>query len=127
MHLNDGNRVRTQARDLEIFELLRKLRFIDIDQVCRADLFTSRSRAKARLLALSRSGHIDHFFVGTIAGGRKAVYCLPATRKKRAVRPLSSAQTERFVDHQLAVNEVYLVLSSSADPGLRRWERCTAP
>jgi hypothetical protein len=105
---------------------LSSLRFLDRDQASRIAGFRSPSRAKTRLLALVRASHLDHFFVGTVPGGRKAIYCLPGLRRNRGPTLLASPHTERFVEHQLWINELYLILAESIDAKLVRWERLTA-
>lgn len=90
--------------------------------------FNSASRAKARLLALVRAGYLEREFVGTISGGRKAIYSLPRARRvRRTSKRLASAQTERFIEHQLRLNELFLVLRKASEPRLIRWERISAP
>lgn len=120
----DEKAIVLQPRDQKLLEVLVDFRFVDRIQASKIVSFTSASRAKTRLLALVRAGHLARFFVGTINGGRKAIYCLPLTRKaQRESRMLTSAKTERFVEHQLCVNELYLILSKGSSPTLIRWER----
>lgn len=97
-----------QPRDRRLLSELRSRRFVDREQASAICGFRSASRAKARLLALVRANYLDRFFVGTIAGGRRAIYFLPKTRRQRLQRVLASPSTEQFVEHQLAVNVVVL-------------------
>lgn len=97
-----------QPRDRLLLCALKVRRFVDRQQASEICGFRSASRAKARLLALARAGHIGRIFVGTIAGGRKAIYFLPGTRRQRLPRTLASPKTELFIEHQLAVNAVIL-------------------
>src|SRR5262249_31662548 len=44
-----------------------------------------------------------------------------------SARSIINPETERFVEHQLAVNRVYLELRQSSRAALSRWERPTIP
>src|SRR4051794_3924877 len=72
-----NNRIILQPRDKHLLETLSKIRLVDRFQAMEIAPFASASRAKTRLIALVRSGHLDRFFVGTIKGGRRAIYVLP--------------------------------------------------
>ncbi len=115
-----------QPRDVRLINALSELRCVDREQASRIAPFHSPSRAKTRLLALVRSGHLVHDFVGTINGGRKAVYFLAGSRKPRQQPLLASVETERFIEHQLWLNEVYLSMSETERATRVRWERPTA-
>lgn len=116
-----------QPRDKRLLVQLRQLKLIDRGQAARIAPFTSSSRAKARLLALVRAGYLNRFFVGTIAGGRRAIYYLPGTRRDRGRKELTSPKTEAFVEHQLAVNEVYLATLVGDRRPVTQWHSIDAP
>ena len=65
-----------RERDRKLFRELSIMRVIDREQTKIVAGFGSTTRVNTRLLALSRAGFLKHAFVGTIAGGRKAVYAL---------------------------------------------------
>jgi hypothetical protein len=121
----DNNRVILQERDRKLIQILGSIRFIDRFQATRIAPFHSASRAKTRLLALVRAGHLDHLFVGTIAGGRRAIYRLPENRRRHGPKLISSAKTELFVEHQLALNEIYLAMAFSERVRLVHWSQPT--
>jgi protein involved in plasmid replication-relaxation len=105
-----------QPRDRRLIAALGQVRFIDRHQASMLAPFRSESRAKARMLALVRAGYLHQVFVGTINGGRKAVFSLPTHgRSRRPFRPLTSPKTERFIEHHLAVSEVYAQFALATD------------
>jgi hypothetical protein len=122
-----------QARDRRLLEELATMRLIDREQACRVAPFHSVTRANARMLALTRAGLLRRYFTGSIAGGRKAVYTL--SREGAALvgapfRVLSrnvdqTLAGDLFLQHQQALNAVYLALKFPAAPApgvrLRRW------
>jgi Replication-relaxation len=105
-----------QPRDRKLLEELAIMRVIDREQAKTVAGFASTTRANTRLLALTHAGFLKRTFVGTISGGRKAVYRLSRT----AVATLSAASpggsdhagkgsySELFLEHQMQVNQVYL-------------------
>lgn len=122
---NNG-RVILQPRDRKLLEVLSNVRFLDRWQAAELAGFTSATRAKARLLGLTRSGYLSRFFVGTIAGGRKAVYHLPSTRReRRQSKLLASVRTEQFAEHELALSGLYLALRAVGRSVGMRWQRIT--
>jgi hypothetical protein len=133
--MKDGNEQSTtvlQPRDRRLIDRLATLRFIDREQASILAPFHSASRAKSRLLALVRAGVLEQSLVGTVAGGRRAIYSLPGTLRRRSwARRLANLQTERFLEHRLAVNEFLLGLeyphSGAADGSLVRWDVLTTP
>jgi hypothetical protein len=85
--------------------------------------FFSTTRANARLLALTKAGYLKRSFVGTIAGGRKAVYRLSAGAMGQVSKGSRAPKTapknwysELFLEHQLKVNEVYVSVKHRAMP-----------
>ena len=122
-----------QPRDRRLLKELATMRVINREQAKRAAGFTSTSRVNARLLALTRAGLLRRFFIGTIAGGRKGIYTLSSrgaamieARLAGIQRPADRTLTsDRFVDHQLHLNEVYLEVTrrrnAASGSRLRRW------
>src|SRR5258708_39735928 len=90
-----------QPRDVRLINALSELRCVYREQASRIAPFHSPSRAKTSLFALVRSGHLVHDFVGTINGGRKAVYFLSRSRSPRQQPVLSTVETYSISQHQL--------------------------
>src|SRR5205085_9449184 len=94
---------------------LSVMRVIDREQAKLVAGFGSTTRVNARLLPLTRAGLLRRFFLGTTAGGAKALYSLsergarlvgvPETGPRR--RNDEAIVADFFVEHQLATNEVY--------------------
>ena len=136
--MTGNNRVNfiLQDRDRKLLNELGLLRVIDREQAKVVAGFGSTTRANARLLTLTRAGLLRSFFVGTIAGGRRAVYTLSPRGASvvdaplRGIRrsPNDTLSADNFLEHQLRINEIYLSLkrSKNSATGLRlvRW---TAP
>ena len=85
-----------------------------------------------RLLRLTQVGLLKRFFVGTTAGGVKALYACHSKAHAPCGVPLRGPQRRNdeaiiadfFVEHQLAINEVYCRLKFRALPpeiSFRRW------
>jgi hypothetical protein len=104
-----------QERDRHLLRELAVMRVIDREQAKVVAGFGSTTRVNARLLALTGAGLLRRFFLGTTAGGAKALYAL----SEKGARLVEAAATgprrasdravvaDFFVQHQLAVNEVY--------------------
>ena len=114
-----------QERDRKLLALLPTLRFVDIRQAAAICGFGSAGRARARIAKLVKAEYLGRFHVGTIAGGRKAIYTLPELLPKVLThRQLASVGRELFVAHHLAVNDVYLAAAQSPNEwNLVRWEQ----
>lgn len=122
-----------QPRDLRLFEELAEvMRVLDREQAKIVAGFGSTTRVNERLLRLTQAGFLKRFFVGTAAGGVKALYALSPKGARAIGVPLRGPQRRNneaiiadfFVEHQLAVNEVYCRLKFRAlPPGIsfRRW------
>ena len=120
-----------QQRDQRLLGELGVLRVIDREQAKLAAGFTSTTRANARLLTLSRAGLLRRFFIGTIVGGRKAVYSLSPKGAAlvdapfRGIRrnPSATLSADAFIEHQLRINEIHLALKHAApsDVRFKRW------
>src|SRR5262249_13009282 len=82
--------------------------------------FNSTTRANTRLLQLTQAGYLVHTFIGSISGGRKAVYRLSNTTRStianQVARAAKSARSELFVEPQLAVNSIYAVVKHKPIP-----------
>ena len=115
------------------------MRIIDREQTKAVAGFHSTTRANARLLALTRAGLIDRFFVGTPAGGKKALYYLSsagaklvgATQRAPRRRRDEVVTANAFVDHQLGINDIYILLKFRpiTEDGAKfiRWETFDRP
>jgi Replication-relaxation len=116
-----GNRPRglvLQERDRRLLHELGVMRVIDREQAKCVGGFGSTTRANARLLALTRARTLRRFFIGTEAGGKKALYTLTpeGQRLGGAARPGLRRRddgvlvADSFVSHQLLVNEIFCLV-----------------
>jgi hypothetical protein len=136
MYLRSGNerqRIVLQPRDLRLLEELAHMRIIDREQAKIVAGFGSTTRANVRLLTLTRAGFLRRFFLGTTAGGTKALYAISRHGAELAGIPYRGPRrpnyeilaADSFVQHQLAVNNIYCALrreiTSSASVALVRW------
>jgi hypothetical protein len=107
-----------QERDRQLLRGLALLRIIDREQAQVLCGFRSVTRANTRLLALTRAGLLNRFFIGTLSGGKKSLYAL--SRKGvcliGATGPILQRRRDavlvgdRFIAHQLKINSVYLII-----------------
>ena len=124
---NNPNPIVIQDRDCQLLTELATMRFVDRKQASLAAGFRSRTRANARLLALTRVDLLRRFFAGTIKGGRRAIYSLSPKGAALARVPAPRSRTQPvltirdpFLTHQLNVNELYLTVKHRPKPqGLR--------
>lgn len=110
-----------QARDRALLSVVEAVGVLDREQAKLAGPFNSTTRANARLLALTKAGLLGRTFLGTIAGGRKAVY-VPPGRKRGAAAAV-------HLEHQLMVAGIYHAFRSCSqvlDRGIE-WQTFTAP
>lgn len=123
---NTRYKVILQMRDRRILSLLESLRAATKQQIAAVCGFDSDTRANARLSQLIRAKYLARDFIGTIRGGRLAVYFLPGRRPKARRGP---AGFEAAVMHELEIGEVYLALKRAAEnQGWRfSWNRPAAP
>jgi hypothetical protein len=117
-----GNRKHTiiiQERDKRLFrELGGIMRVTDSEQAKLVAGFNSTTRANTRLLALTQAGLLKRIFVGTIDGGRKALYALtPKSNSLVDVKipPLSLKQDLKLagnlkLEHQMQINSVFVTV-----------------
>ncbi len=110
-----------QRRDRNLLEEFDVMRAMDRHQATVVGGFRSPTRAKARLLALTQAGILRRTFVGR----NKPVY-QTSSRSGSGREP-----SALFLEHQLAINEIYLALKyrpiPSADIRLADWQRFTTP
>jgi hypothetical protein len=121
-----------QERDRHLLRELDILRVIDREQAQIVTGFRSIRRANRRLLALIRAGLLRRIFIANQGIGQKALYTLSpkAVALIGARLPgLPMRQTRfgasPFLQHRLAINEIYLALRYRALPAselrLARW------
>ena len=107
-----------QERDQRLLRELAVMRVIDREQAKRVARFGSTTRANRRLLLLTHAGLLHRFFLGTRAGGAKALYSLSEKGARLVGVPQRGPRRRQdetlvadfFVQHQLAVNEIYCAL-----------------
>jgi len=113
-----------QRRDQQFLEELAVMRIVDRDQVKAAAGFGSITRVNTRLLTLTNAGLLRRFFLGTSGARQKALYTLSAAGAQlvgAAHRGLQRRKDESsmggaFVQHQLALNDVYCTLKFQPIP-----------
>jgi hypothetical protein len=139
MRGNSGRGIVIQKRDRELLRGIGMLRVIDREQAKIVGGFTSTTRVNARLLALTRAGLLKRFFLGTTAGGAKALYSLSSKGAHLAGvhesglprRNGAGLVGDLFIEHQLAVNSVYCAFKqeSAKTPGVsfRSWRAFSKP
>jgi len=124
-----------QQRDRRLLSEIAAMRIIDRELTKVVARFGSTTRANTRLLKLTRAGLLHRFFVGTISGGRKAIYTL--SRKGGALigseyRPISRSHGrtlvgDLFVNHQMHINAIYAALKYRPLPAGLRFVRWASP
>src|SRR3954470_23100049 len=103
-----------QDRDRHLLAELAVMRVIDREQAKCIASFGSTARANSRLLALTRTGFLRRFFLGTVGGARKSLYALSPKGAALVQVPFrgprrGSDQTlaaDFFVAHQLEINKI---------------------
>lgn len=123
-----------QERDRHLLYELSVMRVIDREQAKVMAGFGSTTRVNVRLLALTRAGLLRRFFMGTRAGGAKALYTLSGKGARLVGVPESGPRRRQdeavvadfFIEHQLAINEVYCALKyanpSPSGITFKRWQ-----
>jgi Replication-relaxation len=118
-----------QPRDMKLLGELAVMRVVDREQAKIVAGFGSTTRANVRLLALTRVGLLRRFFLGS----RKSLYALSEKGAQLADVPLRGPRRKAdetlvadfFIEHQLAINNVYCALKFGAIPvvgvSFRRW------
>jgi hypothetical protein len=138
----DGNRrigMVLQDRDRRFLEELAVMRVVDRDQAKAAAGFGSVTRVNARLLALTRAGLLRRFFLGTSGARQKALYTL-STAGAQLIGAMHRGLQRRkdeaslggaFVEHQLALNDLYCTLKFQPIPlsgvVFKRWLSSDVP
>jgi protein involved in plasmid replication-relaxation len=135
----NNKRLVLQPRDRRLLEELATMRVVDREQAKLIAGFGSTTRANTRLLALSRADLLRRCFLGTTAGGSKALYILslkgaqavgvphrgPHRRKDEAL------VADFFIEHQLRINDIYCALKFRPMPfpgvTFRRWRSFAQP
>lgn len=129
---NKYGRIVIQERDRQFLRELAGMSVVDREQAKCVAGFRSTTRVNHRLLILTRAGLLRRFFLGTSAGGMKAVYALSEKGAKLVDVPLRGPRrrseevlvADFFVTHQLAVNQIYWHLKcgvSRTDARFQRW------
>ena len=103
-------------RDCSLLKELAIGKTIDREQAKKIAGFKSTTRANDRLLKLTRAGFLRRFFLGTRAGGTKAIYSLSAKGAQviqaagRLIKRKNNSLLvgDLFVEHQLAVNSIWI-------------------
>jgi len=105
------------ARDLRLLRTLLIARVLDSEQVKTIGGFGSVRRTNRRLLKLVQAGFLKRWFVGTEAGGQKAIYGLSPHGASRIGEPKQGLipwkqdafiTSSQFLAHQHAVNEIFI-------------------
>ncbi|HET9285295.1 MAG TPA: replication-relaxation family protein [Candidatus Angelobacter sp.] len=131
--IGNNRKLVLQPRDRRLLEELATMRVVDREQAKIVAGFSSTTRANTRLLALSRAGLLRRCFLGTQAGGTKALYMLSAKGAGAVGVPLRGPQrradeiliADFFMEHQLRVNDIYCTLKYRPIPAqgvsFREW------
>jgi hypothetical protein len=138
----NGNKHRAlvlQERDRHLLRELAVMRVFDREQAKTVAGFRSTTRVNSRLLRLTQAGLLRRSFLGTVAGGRKAIYALSLAGAKLLGVSYRSPRrghdevlvADFFVAHQLSINELYCLLKyrqiSVADAKFLRWMNFSEP
>ena len=130
--MSNARRFVLQSRDRHLLRELAVLRVIDREQAKMIGGFGSVTRVNARLLLLVAAGLLQRMFLGTTAGGAKALYSLSPVGARVAGVPHRALRRKRdqalvadfFVQHRLAINDFYCALKYGTPPGnvtFQRW------
>jgi len=129
---NDKVRVVATARDCEFLEQLAEMKILDREQFQMIAGIRRVNRANDRLLRLHSVGLLRRHFLGTVAGGRKAVYSLSSKGSQLIGRDkfwkFQHSDDElligdSFTAHQTAVNWASISAKYRCPPGIEflRW------
>ena len=116
MHGNSNCQIVLTDRDRLLLKEIAIGKVIDREQAKKIAGFKSTTRANDRLLKLTRAGFLRRFFLGTRAGGTKAIYSLSAKGAQtvqvegRLIKRKNNSLLvgDLFVEHQLAVNSIWI-------------------
>lgn len=120
-----------QERDKNLLREISLMRVIDREQAKTVGGFSSTTRMNARLLKLTQAGLLRRYFLGTAAGGAKALYSLSEKGARLIGVPESGPRRRRdeavvadfFIQHQLAINEVYCAIKYPDHTKNQRFEQ----
>jgi hypothetical protein len=115
---NNRRGIVIQERDRQLLRELAVMRVIDREQAKCVAGFGSTTQVNGRLLRLTRGGLLRRFFLGTKAGGQKALYALSRNGAKLVDVPFRGPRrahdevlvADFFVTHQLSINRIYCAL-----------------
>lgn len=107
-----------QERDQRLLHELGVMRVIDRELAKWIGGFGSTTRVNGRLLGLTRAGLLRRFFIGTESRGMKALYTLTREGEKLSGGAQPGLRrrgdevlvADRFVHHQLQINEIHCFL-----------------
>jgi hypothetical protein len=113
-----------QIRDRHLLNELATMKVIDREQTKLVAGFGSTTRVNRRLLALTHAGMLRRIFVGTMAGGRKAIYSLSLKGAHAVGLPNATNQRRQaqflvhdlFLEHQFRINSVLILLKYRPRP-----------
>jgi hypothetical protein len=133
---NKSPRIIVTERDRQLFRDLEEARLLDRDQIRQLAGIKSINRTNDRLLRLHTAGLLRRYFLGTVAGGRKAIYSIsPKAASTIGLDKFWRFQRrddelligEAFVEHQLAINWCWISAKYGPDFKLGRFVRFTEP
>lgn len=107
-----------QPRDQQLLSTVGHIRLVDREMAQVILNIPSIRNTNKRLLELTRSGLLSRYFIGTIAGGRKAIYTLSpkgaelAQADYRGIKRRSDETLvgDLFVQHQLEISFFFVAL-----------------
>ncbi len=116
MHGNNKSGIVLTSRDRLLLKEIAVGKIIDREIAKEIAGFASTTRANSRLLKLTRAGLLKRFFLGTRAGGTKALYCLSKKGAEIVGVPVRLIQRksdslligDQFVHHQLFINSIWV-------------------
>jgi hypothetical protein len=129
---NNPSRVIVTDRDRKLLRYLSEAKLLDREQIQQLLGFGSVTRANDRLSRLHAANLIYRYFVGTVAGGRKALYTISPRGAAAIGEPvrwkMRHSQDELLVgepgvQHQLAINWCWIWMKSCSDSNLIRFVR----
>jgi hypothetical protein len=121
---NNRRGIVIQERDRQLLRELAVMRVMDREQAKCVAGFGTTTQVNGRLLRLTRAGLLQRFFLGTKAGGRKALYALSQGAAKLVDVPFRGPRRSHdevlvadfFVTHQLSINRIYCALKFRSNP-----------
>lgn len=133
---NNYSSILLTSRDLSLLKTLVEAKLLDREQVQKLLNFGSITRVNERLFRLHAAGLLHRYFLGTLAGGRKAIYGISQRGSNTIgggrVWKLQRSEDEllvgeAFVEHQLAVNWCWISVKCGPNPNLVRFVRFNEP